>query len=184
MAKRERQAVCVIYGFCEGPRLAEPLLRLLQQAGYAITDNPQEANIVIGHSGGCFLVPEATPAPRIIMVGLPYWPGKSTFRALVQKNRAEIHSYYREHHLSGWLRKFSWNLVYFWKFSANLRMLRAQQRGTFWHTRNLVIVRNREDLCCTPAITAAPFRHSPAFIALPGHHDDLWLHPQDYVAIN
>ena len=175
--------VCILYGFCEGGHTGLPLVCLLRERGYAITGSPSHADIVVGHSGGCFIVPEHATVKQYIMVGLPYWPGKSVFRALVEKNRLELRQYYGERRLGEWLRKFSWNLIYFWKVPSNIRMLRAQRNGRFWHTKHVVLVRNRQDRCCTPDITALSFANSAAFIELPGQHDDIWQHPEYYVDI-
>ena len=175
--------LCIIYGFCEGPRMAGRMLRALRQAGYHVTDDPYQADVVIAHSGGCFLVPSDLPAKQVIMIGLTYWPGKSILRALIQKNVNDFRFHRRDRNQRGWLQKFRWNLVYFWNMPRNLTMLRARQRGEFWQVQRLTLVRNREDSFCTPDLASLPFTHRPRFVELPGQHDDCWLHPQRYIPV-
>lgn len=77
--------VCIIYGFCEGPRLAGRFLHALAEAGHTSVSDPYAADVVIGHSGGCYLVPTDLPARQVIFIGLTHWPGKSIVRALIEK---------------------------------------------------------------------------------------------------
>jgi len=179
---RSRSA-CILYGFCEGPRLARPMLASLTHAGYRITRDPYEADVVIAHSGGCFLVSWDLPARKVLMVGLVHWPGKSIVHALTEKIREDFLFHRRDRNMSTWLRKFAWNLVYFWNMPHNLRMLHGRKRGDFWRVKYLTFIRNKEDTFCVPNVAALPFVHPPTFIGLPDQHDDIWLHPKRYVDI-
>jgi hypothetical protein len=179
----DKKAACILYGFCEGPRLAGNMLKALDYAGYRITHDPYEADIVIAHSGGCFLVPHDLPARQVIMIGLTHWPGKSIVRALIEKNWDDFRFHASSRNIRAWLHKFSWNLVYFWNMPRNLQMLRDRKRGDFWQAKRVTLVRNKEDTFCTPDIKSLPFAHPPKFIELPDQHDDIWLHPERYTAI-
>jgi hypothetical protein len=176
-------AVCILYGFCEGPRMGGQFLRLLAINRYHIISDPRRADVLIAHSGGCFLVPVDTAARQIIMVGLTHWPGKSIVRALLEKNWNDFRYHRSERKAGAWLHKFSWNLVYFWNMPRNFHMLRARKRGDFWRAKHITLVRNREDSFCTPDIASLPFVHKPEYIELPDQHDDIWLHPDRYVDI-
>ncbi|HSX33430.1 MAG TPA: hypothetical protein VLF91_03785 [Candidatus Saccharimonadales bacterium] len=176
--------ICFIYGFCEGPRLAGKMLAVLREAGHTITDDPYAADVVIAHSGGCLLVPQDLPKQtRVIMIGLTHWPGKSILWSLIQKNWNDLLHHRHERAGNVWLQKFSWNMIYFWNMRHNLRMLRELQRGDFWHTPHLTLVRNAEDSFCTPYLASLPFSHQPQYVGLPGQHDDLWLHPERYLTV-
>lgn len=177
------QKICIIYGFCEGPQLAKRMLQTLRDAGFTIVHDPHQADIVLAHSGGCFLVPEDLPARQIVMIGLTHWPGHSIIGALIKKNWRDFRFHRSEQKVATWIHKFSWNLIYFWNMPTNFRMLVGRRQGHFWHVRNLVLIRNREDTFCTPHVTDLPFVHDPQYIELPDQHDDLWLHPERYVAI-
>jgi len=177
------RAVCIIYGFCEGPNMAGRMLRALTEAGYTIVDDPYQADIVIAHSGGCFLVPGDLPTKQVIMIGLTYWPGKSILKALIQKNWNDVQYHRRDRKGLAWLQKVRWNVVYFWNMRRNFAMLRERKRGDFWRVKHLTLIRNDEDSFCTPDIASLPFAHKPAFVAVPDQHDDCWLHPHRYLAV-
>jgi hypothetical protein len=175
--------VCIIYGFCEGPRLATPMLDALRKAGHSIVRDPYAADIVFAHSGGCFLVPSDLPARQVVMVGLVHWPGRSIIDALIRKNINDFEHHRRDRKAGRWLQKFSWNLVYFWNVPHNVAMLRTRGKGDFWHAKHLTLVRNKEDTFCTPDLASLPFTHQPRFVELPDQHDDIWLHPERYAAV-
>lgn len=163
--------------------MAGNLLRALEYAGYRTTRNPYEADIIIAHSGGCFLVPNDLPAQQVIMIGLTHWPGKSIVRALIEKNWADFRLHRRARNIRTWLHKFSWNLLYFWNMPHNVAMLRGRRRGDFWQAKHVALIRNKEDSFCTPDIKSLPFVHAPKFVELPGQHDDIWLHSERYTNI-
>jgi len=176
--------VCILYGFCEGPLEAIRFRRLLRAAGYQITTSSATADIIIGHSGGCFLVPEHPAAKLIIQIGIPYWPGRSILKSLCLKIIAD----WRDHHKGGsirfWLRKTGWNGLYFWNMVNNVRMLRGRHAGTLWRFGSVTtVVRPEKDPVCTPDASALPFTTPPRFITIPGQHDDCWRYPQDYIAL-
>ena len=175
--------VCIIYGFCEGQHMAGKLLYALRDAGHEIVRDPYRADVVIAHSGGCFLVPPDVPARQVIMIGLTYWPGKSILRALVQKNANDFRAHRGDRNLPAWAHKFAWNMVYFWNMPHNFRMLRSRARGDFWRAPHLTVVRNQEDTFCTPDLANLPFAHPPRLVELPDQHDDCWLHPDRYVSV-
>src|SRR5438046_8452477 len=90
--------IYILYGFREGPHSGRRLLPRLRAAGFEPTSDVQSADIILSHSGGCFLAPNNLAAqPPIVMVGLPYWPGKSTARSLLEKNRVEFWEYSHKH---------------------------------------------------------------------------------------
>ncbi len=181
--KQSRPTVAIIYGFCEGPRLAGDMLRTLSQAGFEVTSNYQAADIVIAHSGGCFLVPRQSKAKQNIMIGLTYWPGRSIVRSLFEKIWNDLRHHHNNRKTRAWLQKSFWNLVYFWNMPHTLRMLRGRARGEFWNVQSLTVVRNAEDSFCTPDLKHIPFTHPPHFVALPDQHDDCWLNPDRYISV-
>jgi len=179
-----RPLVCMLYGFCEGPQVGKRFERELARAGFQVTHDPMNANIIIGHSGGCFLVPARSRAKIIIQIGLPFWPNRSLPGSIWRKFISDLHSHHREGALHFWLRKTFWNVTYFWNIPANIRMLRGRRRGTLWRQgERTVVIRPSMDTFCTSDVTALPFTSAPKIVELPGHHDQCWRDPAPYIAI-
>ncbi|HSX35421.1 MAG TPA: hypothetical protein VLH84_00635 [Patescibacteria group bacterium] len=175
--------ICIIYGFCEGPRIAARMLTTLKNNGFEITGDPHNADVILAHSGGCYMVPHNVAAKRIIMVGLTYWPGKSITRTFAKKIWDDLTHHRSERAARFWAHKTRWNLTYFWNMPRNFAMLNALRAGDFWQLTRVTVVRNHQDHFCTPDLTCLPFAHKPRLVELPGQHDDLWLHPERYLSV-
>lgn len=175
-------AVCILYGLCEGKRIGTPFERAARAAGFRIVRNPEVADIIVGHSGGCFAVPPISRAKLVVLIGLPHWPGKSTLRALIQKIALDART--GRGRLPQLAHKTFWNVVYFGNFANNWRMWRGKNSGNCRHiTARTVLIRNQKDTFCTPNFANLPFQTPPALLAVDGQHDDCWLHPERYLAI-
>ncbi len=159
------------------------MLRALDKAGFKVVDNPYVAEIIIGHSGGCLLVPDDLPARHIFLVGPTYWPGRSMLRSLLEKNASDFKSHRRGRLARQWADKFRWNVYYFWNMPRNIAMLCALKNPPSWRARHVTVVRNHDDSFCTPDFNSLPFTHKARFIELPGQHDDIWLHPEPYIQL-
>jgi hypothetical protein len=178
-----RTSVCILYGFCEGPQIGKGLIATLQATGFDITTNASRADIIIAHSGGCFVLPEQHRARLVLLIGVPHWPGKSMARGIYQKVVSDYALHRHTQMLRQWLLKTSWHGIYFWHMVYNWRMLRAIKRPFHTDADRVVLIRNREDTSCTPDIAQLPALPQQTFLALPGQHDDCWLHPERYAAI-
>jgi hypothetical protein len=159
--------------------LASKFRRELEVAGFAITRDAVHADVIVAHSGGCFVLPKTYQAKLVLVVGLPCWPGKSTLQTLCQKIWLDMHSH--EHTAAEWLVKTFWNSLYFWNMLYNYQMWRGQQRGAHRTITNAVLVRNKDDATCTPDYTHFRFKHTPPLVSFAGQHDDLWHHPRKYI---
>jgi len=174
--------VCILYGFGEGPRVGAHFERALTAKGYRIVRNAGRADIIITHSGGYLLVPQAIRAKQIIHIAPYRWPGKSWLVCIGAKLLNDLHAHHREGELAFWIRKSCWNFVYMWRLPANIRMLKRLQSPAIWRHGNLcVVVRPRFDTFCTPRCQELPFRPSAAYLSLGKHHDDCWRHPHTYL---
>lgn len=161
-----------------GKRFEKALVR----AGYRITRDAAQADILITHSGGCLLLPTRIRATLILQIGPYYWPGKSWLSSASHKTRKDLRAHHRAKDLGFWLRKSLWNLVYFGNLRANLRMYRGLRNGAQWrHGARTLVVRPRYDSFCTPDPAAMPFRQAPAFLSLGKHHDDCWRYPAPFI---
>src|SRR5690349_1106305 len=98
--------VAIIYGWSEGPWHGKKLRQEISNAGFEIIKQPEKADIIIAHSGGCFMLPQQSRAHLVLLVGLPYWPGKHPVRSLRQKIKDETKN-------GWWLKKTYFNAYYF-----------------------------------------------------------------------
>jgi hypothetical protein len=179
-----KPTVCILYGACEGPRVATKLISALQQAGYRVIGDAAVANILIAHSGGCFIIPTDAKARRIMMIGIPYWPGKRWITCAAEKVRLDAHTRHQEGALRFWLYKSVWNFVYAWNLPHIVRMIRGRGRGDHWLLGDrTILVRADDDCYCVPDLAALPFKTPPHIARLPGQHDDCWHYPASYLKL-
>jgi hypothetical protein len=177
--------VCIIPGFAEGWHTSWRLRKVLVSRGFAISKNPQTADVLIAHSGGCFVVPENHSAKLILLIGLPYWPGKSLAQCVIEKNIMALKTAIRTHALGTFLRKLPWHVLYMINMIRNVRMLGGYKSGAVWRTNSpkTILVRNRYDANCTEDPGEFKFQHNTALLSLPHEHDDCWDHPELYTDV-
>jgi hypothetical protein len=177
--------VCIIPGFAEGWHTSWRLRRALKAKGFVISKNPQTADALIAHSGGCFVVPKNHNAKLILLIGLPYCPGKSLARCVIEKNAMALKTAIREKTLGAFLRKLPWHALYIGNMVRNFRMLNGHTSGAVWLTKSpqLVLVRNRYDPNCTDDPSTLKFQHDAILLSLPYEHDDCWDHPELYADV-
>ena len=175
--------ICILYGFCEGPRVGRRFEKALARAGYKVTKDAEQADILITHSGGCYLLPPTFRAKRIVHIGPWYWPGRPWAVSGWQKFKHDFTSHHQEGELRFWLGKSLWNFVYLWNFRA-FGMLRGKRLGTPWpYGAITTIVRPAQDSFCTPDLANMPFTAPPTIRTMPGYHDDCWRNPAPYIAL-
>jgi hypothetical protein len=176
--------VCIIYGLNEGPAMGRKLARAFERAGFTMITDAASADIVFAHSGGCFLIPPQNRAQLVILVGVAYWPHRPWLLATFRKVQMEIVLYFTQHRLREWGRKWLYHLRYAFNLQAALRMARNQPLTRSWNSvQPQIIVRNQDDVYCSPDICSAAFRGPRSFVALPGQHDDCWDNPEPYIRL-
>ena len=157
---------------------------MLEQAGYEVISDASQADIIIAHSGGCFALPDHVRARKIVLVGITYWPGRSLAGSMVRKVIDDLHEHHREGELRFWLQKSWFNLLYAFRITQGLCMLRGRHDGRVWrYGKQVVVVRYSHDTFCTPDLGTLPFTDPPKIVQLPGHHDDCWRKPAAIVRI-
>lgn len=173
--------VGISYGFAEGPGNARLMIRLLKEQGFTITRKLSNADIIIAHSGGCFLIPENGKANFVMLIDLPYWPDKHLGLGLKEKLELEIKDML-------WFKKSTVNLLYFIAWPTRwYRMWKGWKNMRIPNTANyasVLAVRNEKDTFMHPVegeMLAA--KHGWETKILSGQHDDLWENPQHYINI-
>lgn len=177
--------VCILYGFAEGKHTGKVLRTALLQQGFETITSPETADVIIAHSGGCYLVPAQHQAKIIMYIGIPYWPGKPLLQSIFERSNYLFKAAVQTRKIIPWLQRLSWNAIYTCRFVQNVRMLKKRSDKHMFNVvaRSLIVVRNKHDAFCTPNIAGAPFTTYPIFMSLPGEHDDCWTNPKPYIDI-
>lgn len=176
--------ICVLYGFGEGPRVGRRLVKALTAKGHDVVVDPAGADVIITHSGGCLLLPSEIRAKQIIHVAPYYWPNKSWFACMSRKLLDDLQTHHAEGDLHFWAHKTFWNFVYFWRMSANFKMMRRLKGKDRWrHGEITAVVRPRFDTFCIPEPKSLPYKPSAVYISMPGSHDDCWRDPAPYISL-
>jgi hypothetical protein len=176
------QTVCILYGINEGPAMGKQLSKALASEGFALVHDPKSADIIIAHSGGCFLVPKAQRAKLVLLIGMPYWPKRSWVVCTSRKVGREWRLYKQQGRLLQWAHKWGNHLRYSLDLKGTILMAVNRSANKSWNSHNhQVIIRNKNDTYCAPGIVEAPFKGPRTFISLPGEHDDCWDNPKPYM---
>lgn len=184
MTDLAKKTVCILYGWGEGRRHGRRLRQELERLGYTICDSVNQADIIITHSGGMFLLPEKFTAKLLMFVGLPYWPNRHPAINLPKKIQFELN------HLKnprGAVGKTLYNALYITiNPRHNYKVWQGWKRGKIPDSEqaDIVAVRNKYDAFMHPehSLDLVEEREWKA-LSLPGTHDDLWLDPKPYVEI-
>jgi len=178
------KTVCILYGLAEGAQIGKRLQTELQAKGYDVTQDAAKADVIITHSGGCLLLPKVIKAKHILQIGTYFWPGKPWVVAMSGKVVRDLRIHHTEGELRFWAQKTFWNLVYSWKIAVHCRMLFGLLSGAQWrHGSATIVVRPRFDTFCTPNPKLFQFRQAPAFVSMPGGHDECWRNPAPYIEL-
>ncbi len=185
--KKQLKSIALIHGWAEGSWQARRFVECLQQNDLELITDPHNADIIVGHSAGCYLVPE-TKARLIVLIGLPYWPGKPLVVSWLEKLKAEVGQHRGRRDFGWFLRKLVHNAWYIlsrpsslYRFLKNKRLMSLPKTST---NTKVVLIRNLEDRFCTPKVASLlPEAKDYPIVELPGLHDDCWLEPQAYIEI-
>lgn len=178
------KTVAMIYGWAEGPWQARSFKKALQKEGLVFTNDILRADVIVAHSSGCYLIPKNTSAKLIVLVGLPYWPGRSLASSVAKKLVGELRYHRRNKDIFWWLNKIMHNIWYIitrphkslYAFTRHrLERLPSDKHRT-------LLVRPTDDTFCHPNIikTLKPLKNY-GFEEISGEHDDCWVKPKPYV---
>jgi hypothetical protein len=178
----------MIYGFAEGPWQGKRFCAELVKQGFRMVDDPREADLVIAHSGGCFLLPRPKAGQLTVLMNPPYWPGKPLIISSLQSLWWNAESFAKRGAFSFWLKKVFWNTWYIFRYPAKSRwIVRHARRDSLRlaiSQRRTAIVRSNNDVWLTPDAVRTIGEHADfTYRELPGIHDDCWLHPLPYIEV-
>ena len=177
----------ISYGFLGGPSHSRTFRKNLRKLGYTPATAAGQADIVIAHSAGCWLVPPNSSAKLLIYIGMPLAQAfpHETFKAARREN---IKAFIRHFHV--------WRGVVIGFFScyyALVQPLRNRDivRGTkkarhateLPDAQSVFIANSNDPWLYSKKLHAYLKTRDWAFIGLPGSHNDIWEHSERYAAI-
>jgi hypothetical protein len=182
------KTVAFVYGWSEGAWQSKKFRKLLKTEGYQTIKDPVQANIVVAHSAGCYLVPKNLTATKIILIGLPFWPGRSLTSSAFLNTVDGLRGHRAGGNFNWWLNKLLHNLWYVLTRPQSsyfiFTRLSAGNLPQSDRNRQVLLIRNQKDTFCHQSILQLlPETKSYRFIEQPGDHEDCWLNPQPYVKL-
>jgi hypothetical protein len=187
---RKLPTVCILYGLAEGPAHSRILRQLLEHIGFRITKNAYEADILLAHSGGYFLIPANNHDKLILLIGpCNGYRGRSMFLTQIKKVLVDLDYSVKHRLFMLWLYKSFWHAIYLaYKQRTNSVMYRGSRRlGKVLPKLNpklLSVILYRNDPWSWHGNRDELLKLEQAcLISHSGLHDDLWMHPEQYVAI-
>jgi len=183
-AKGNKQ-VAIIAGWAEGPWQTKRFRNELKKAGLQLINDPRKADVIIGHSLGCYLIPKGIEGKTIVLIGLPYWPGRSIPASIRMKLKAEVGSHRKDESLGWWLNKLFHNGWYILTRPSKTYSAFSRQKPENLpdgKTNRVTLFRPSGDTFCHPDVMKMlPKAKNYKFIEISGAHDDCWLKPESYV---
>lgn len=170
--------IFISYGWPEGPWLGEKFIGSAQKAGHTIVSSMEQAEIVIAHSGGCFMLDPLQKTKTVLLIGLPCWPGRSLLKSTYRKIRSETKD-----------RNFMFKTAaHVWYCSTRIRRWRTMYRNfkafTLPTHQGVFLIRNESDTYLNK-IVARKLAEQKGwnYVEKTGGHDDLWESPEIYLKI-
>jgi len=178
--------VKIYYGVFSGERNGPRLRKALRRAGYEITAQEVEADIIIAHSAGAFWLPQAPTNQKLMIIDPVYWPSKSVKERIRAKAKTNLKFRHYGYPLRYWLAKNLWGAYYAVRDAA--RTQRIIRHAKHYDLEQIIkghavlLVRNIDDAWLTPNLDQLKAINPNIIIKeMPGEHDDWFYNPQPYV---
>ena len=177
--------VAFLYGWSEGKWHTKEFAKQLKRNRFKISDNTETADVIIAHSLGCYLLPKEPKAKLIMLIGLPYWPGRPVLKSMQMNLKHEASM---KHSMIWWLRRSAWATFYVLKkMRTNYKTLKRRAKGdlrlpALSTASQPIMIRNQLDPFTHPKIQELlPATKKYKLIELPGGHEDWWINPKPYI---
>jgi pimeloyl-ACP methyl ester carboxylesterase len=182
LKRKAELSFAISYGLAGGPAHSRELRHQLRRAGLRQADRLDRADIIIAHSGGCWLIPPTAQPLLIVYIGMTLAQERPGRTFLANKALMAKHSS-RARRLSTAAKNAYYGLR---QPRRNINMVRQAKtaRPVIFPGCPAVFIANRHDPWTKDDQTQNYLdNYDWAFINLPGAHDDIWEHPERYAAI-
>ena len=115
------------------------------------------------------MLPTETTAQLVVLINIPYWPGKYTIISIFQKIFTTFTESLTHHTFLDWCKQLSRHILYAGNMKQNFVMLRGSRQGNIWRRDDphTLVIRNERDVFCTPKLTCLPFTKNSNFSYYP-----------------
>jgi hypothetical protein len=171
------------YGFLGGALHARKFKRQMQSAGYNYVLEPQNADIIIAHSAGCWLIPKNSRPKLIVYVGMPLNQSEPR-KTILAANAARVKELRDRRYILPLQLKSMYHGLR--QPVRNIRIVKSakQLKPVIIKSAGVVFIANRHDPWTQDKKLETYLIKQPwAFINLPGAHDHIWEQPKFYIDI-
>jgi len=169
--------VYIAYGWLEGTWQGKKLRSHLVDAGHTVTSSMQEADVIIAHSAGCYMLTTTANTKLTLLIGLPNWP-RTLIKCTFEKVRIEHKDCY-------WFKKTFWNLIYaIFQPVRLVSVYRSFNKKTLPNFKNceVILIHNKLDTYMDEGVsTDLAKQHNWQYKNVSGEHDDLWQNTDFYI---
>lgn len=177
-SKPKTFAIC--YGFVGGPRHARHFNEMMQQEGYKLAE-PSDADIIIAHSAGCWLLPASARPKLLVYIGMPLTTARKRSAWLAANASDFSHNPWRS-------LQVRFRNIYYWVIQPrrNLDILLHPKIGSpiiIPKTPAVFIANHHDPWPRVDDYSGFTDKQNWAFLNMEGTHDDMWEHSELYVQI-
>lgn len=188
VAMSSNKKIGILYGFSEGPLIALNLINTLERAGFVVIKDVAKADIIIAHSGGCYMLPSNMQAKLVMLNGLPYQSSNNLALSLLRKIRHDFMYFFATKNLTAWIHKTVLNGYYFFRhllyWSKMLARYKTKNLPTGDNQTKVICVVNEFDAFSTvQSIKQLSQSQGWQYRTAQGQHDDIWHNPDIYVKL-
>lgn len=184
--KKTLQSFFIVDGWSEGPWQSQKMQAALLKSGLNHAQRAEDADVIIAHSLGCYLVPAERQAKIIVLVGVPYWPGKPVAISVLQNTGANLAASW-QHRSLWWLNKLAHNIWYVATRPLDTYHAFTKRRPEFLPIKqpseHILLLRNRGDTFCHPEVQQfLPPDNGFTYVGIQDRgHEDCWHDPEKYL---
>ena len=183
---KTRFKYCLLVGWAENRWKTSDLVSILAARGATQTNNPDIADVVIGHSAGCHHIRPAKNQKLLLLIG-PLYGRQPLFIRTSQEWFFDSLYYFKKGLVIKWLLKNIYYLYFGLRHpQVTLKVYRQVRKPlpakAINSYKKVLVVRNSRDHFCERSIQELVKTWPAASLVQPeGHHDDLWTNPRLYV---
>jgi hypothetical protein len=182
VSKPKALRFAVIHGLTGGPIHSRKLNRLLRQAGFKPTKQADSADIIIAHSAGCWLIPTSAKPKLVLYVGMPL-AQTNPRRTWLAANAAMFKSRDIIQALKVRLKNTYYSVRQPRRNLRIIRMAKIAQPVILPNAKGVFIANQHDPWPKSDKLQNHLDEYDWAFLSMKGFHDDIWQHPEYYVAI-